>query len=83
MNKDKVLNLLRTHKAKLEIRFGVFNLVLFGLVTCNESIEISDVDYLVQYDDPSTSRCYFGVQFNLEDLLEYPVDRITNKALCT
>ncbi len=33
------------------------------------------------FDGPATSRRYFGVRFYLEDLLGYPVDLFTEKAL--
>ena len=35
----------------------------------------------MRFDGPATSRRYFGVQFYLEDLLERPVDLVTDKAL--
>ena len=41
----------------------------------------SDIDILVRFDRPGTSRAYFGVQFYLEDLLGRPVDLVTEKAL--
>ena len=41
----------------------------------------SDVDILVAFDGPATSRRYFGVQFYQEDLLGRPVDLVSEKAL--
>ena len=41
----------------------------------------SDVDVVVAFDGPATSKRYFGVQFYLEDLLGCPVDLVTEKAL--
>ena len=41
----------------------------------------SDIDILVRFDRPGTSKAYFGVQFYLEDLLGHPVDLVTEKAL--
>ena len=41
----------------------------------------SDVDILVGFDGPATSKRYFGVQFYIEDLLDRPVDLVTEKAL--
>lgn len=40
-----------------------------------------DVDILVDFDGPATSKRYFGVQFYLADLLGCPVDLVTEKAL--
>ena len=83
MNRDEVLKMLRAHKATLAQRFGVTNLALFGSVARNEMSDDSDIDILVRFDRPGTSKAYFGVQFYLEDLLGHPVDLVTEKALRT
>lgn len=81
MNRDEVLKVLRAHKPILAQRFGVSNLALFGSVARNEMSEDGDIDILIQFDRPATSKAYFGVQFYLEDLLGHPVDLVTDKAL--
>lgn len=81
MNRDEVLKVLRAHKAILTRRFGVTNLAVFGSAARNEMSSDSDIDILVRFDRPGTSKAYFGVQFYLEDLLGHPVDLVTDKAL--
>ena len=81
MNRAEVLDTLRTHKPTLAERFGVTELALFGSFARDEATDGSDVDILVRYDGPATSRSYFGVQFYLEDLLGRRVDLVTQKAL--
>lgn len=81
MNRDEVLDILRTHKPTLAEQFGVTELALFGSFARDQASERSDVDVLVRYDGPATSRSYFGVQFYLEDLLGRRVDLVTQKAL--
>ena len=81
MNRDEILKVLRAHKSTLSQRFGVTNLALFGSVARNEMSDDSDIDILVRFDRPGTSKTYFGVQFYLEDLLGRPVDLVTDKAL--
>ncbi|MCY4154692.1 MAG: nucleotidyltransferase family protein [Gammaproteobacteria bacterium] len=81
MNRDKVLDILRTHKAILAQRFGVSGLTLFGSVARDQANDDSDIDILVSYGKPATSKAYFGVQFYLEDLLGRQVDLVTDKAL--
>ncbi len=76
MNRDEVLKQLRTHKPILSQRFCVTNLPLFGSAACNEIPDDSDIDILVRFDQPGTSRAYFGVQFYLEELLGRPVDLV-------
>jgi predicted nucleotidyltransferase len=81
MNKATALRLLRDRKAYLEREFGVADLALFGSVARDEAGIGSDVDILVRFEGPATSKRYFGVQFYLEDLLGCPVDLVTDKAL--
>ncbi len=81
MNRDEVLSTLRVHKSALAERFGVTGLALFGSFARDQATEGSDVDILVRFDGPATSKTYFGVQFYIEDLLGRRVDLVTDKAL--
>lgn len=81
MNRDEVLNILRTHKPTLSERFGVTSLALFGSFARDQATERSDVDILVRFDRPATFESYFGVQFYIEDMLGLTVDLVTDKAL--
>lgn len=81
MNRQHVLELLRRNKPELQARFGVSALTLFGSTARDAAGERSDVDVLVAFDGPATSKRYFGVQFYLEDLLGRSVDLVSAKAL--
>lgn len=81
MDKDQTLALLAQHKPLLAERFGVRRLALFGSVARGTARADSDVDVLVGFDGPATSKRYFGVQFYLEDLLGREVDLVTEDAL--
>ena len=81
MNRDEALKLLRAHKTTLVQRFGVVDLALFGSIVRDQATDDSDVDILVRFDSPATSKRYFGVQFYIEDLFGRPVDLVTDKAL--
>ena len=81
MKKQLILDLLVRGKPELQARFGVTSLALFGSISRDEATDDSDVDILVAFDGPATSKRYFGVQFYLEDLLGCPVDLVTEKAL--
>ena len=81
MNRNATIECLRAHKATLAERFGVTSLALFGSAARDEADSDSDVDILVTFDGPATSRRYFGVLFYLEDLLGRQVDLVTDKAL--
>lgn len=81
MDRQHTLELLRSNKPELQARFGVTRLALFGSTVRDSATDDSDVDVLVDFDGPATSKRYFGVQFYLEDLLGRPVDLVTEKAL--
>lgn len=81
MNRDEVLDILRAHKPNLVERFGVMELALFGSFARDQATEKSDIDILVRFDCPATSKTYFGVQFYIEDMLGRTVDLVTDKAL--
>ncbi len=81
MKRLNALTLLRTIKPILAQQFGVTQLALFGSTARDEAGDDSDVDILVSFDGPATSKRYFGVQFYLEDQLGCPVDLVTEKSL--
>ena len=83
MSRNEAVALLRTHKETLANRFDVVEIGLFGSVARDQAGDNSDVDILVRFDGPATSKRYFGVQFYIEDLLHHRVDLVTHKELRT
>lgn len=81
MNKKDALAILTRLKPELTHRFGVTKLALFGSTARNEAKPGSDIDVVVAFDRPATSKLYFGVQFLLEDELGSSVDLVTEKAI--
>jgi len=81
MNCQQTLNILASLKPELETKFGVTRLALFGSTVRNEARADSDIDIVVAFDGPATSKKYFGVQFLLEDELGQSVDLVTEKAM--
>ena len=65
----------------MQSQLGVKRMALFGSTVRDEARDDSDVDILVDFDGPTISTQYFGVQFHLEDLPGRPVDLVTEKAL--
>ena len=80
LTREEVLRQLRKHKPELEEKFGVKTLVLYGSVARDDATADSDINLLVSFDGPTTSERFFGVQFYVEDLLECPVDLVTERA---
>ena len=81
MEKQQALDTLTQLKPELIKRFGITRLALFGSTVRNEAREDSDIDIIVSFDGPATSKQYFGVQFLLEDEFGQPIDLVTEKAL--
>jgi uncharacterized protein len=61
--------------------FGVRSLALFGSVARDEATESSDLDFLVEFEDPATFDRYMDLKFFLEDLFGKPVDLVTRRSL--
>jgi len=81
MDRQQAIELLGRSKPELEARFDVTRLALFGSTARDTATSDSDIDVLVAFNGPATSKRYFGVQFYLEDLLGRPVHLVTEKAL--
>ena len=81
IDRQQILDILASSKVELAARYGVTRLALFGSSVRNELRDTSDVDVVVAFDGPATSKRYFGVLFYLEDQLGRPVDLVTEKAL--
>ncbi len=81
MNRNQTLDILTRLKPELAKRFGVTRLALFGSTVRNEATEESDIDIVISFNAPATSKTYFGAQFLLEDELGKTVDLVTEKAL--
>ena len=81
MNRADALKQLKAHKARLSGEFGVEDIAVFDSLARDDAAAGSDIDILVRFDGPATSRRYFGLQFYLEDLLGCSVDLVTDKAL--
>ena len=81
MKKQQTLELLTKSKTFLQEKYGVEKLALFGSTARDTATENSDVDILVTFEGKADSKKYFGVLFYLEDILDCPVDLITETAL--
>ena len=80
MNRDEVLAFLTHHRAALR-QLGVKSLALFGSVARAEATANSDIDILVDLEQPVTFDQYMDIKFYLEDHLKASVDLVTWKSL--
>lgn len=78
---EDIRRTLQAHRQTLCGRFGVRSLALFGSVARREATEESDIDLLVQFDQPIGLFELFALQDELEAILGRPVDLGTIRSL--
>ena len=81
MNAEQTISLISSRMPELRQKFGVRTLGVFGSTVRGAARDNSDVDVLVDFEGPRNSANYFGLQFELEDLLGRDVDLVTTQAL--
>ena len=78
-NQDDVVKILKSKRTAYK-KYDVKSLALFGSAARNRLRKRSDVDILVQFNQPTWAN-YIGLKFYLEDLLGRDVDLVTPKGL--
>ena len=74
---DQLEAKLRDRAKQLRRDFAVSSLAVFGSVARGEARPDSDVDFLVQFEGTPTFDQYMNLKIFLEDLLDCPVDLVT------
>ena len=72
-SENPILDTLNTEMETMKSRFGVRTIGLFGSHARGEADRTSDIDILVEFDEPTFDR-YMDLKFFLEDLLGAEVD---------
>ena len=80
MKLNDVLAIIASHEDEIR-RHHVVTLSIFGSVARDEARSDSDIDMLVEFDQPATYDLYFALKEFLEAVLDHPVDLVTSKAL--
>ena len=79
---DKIRDILSQQMPKLAKNYGVVRLGLFGSFARNEQTPDSDLDILVEIDNPYMTLLQFiGLRHYLSDLLEIEVDLVERDTL--
>ena len=78
-NGNDVVKIIKSKRRMIK-RYGVKSLALFGSAARNRMRKNSDVDILVQFEQPTWSN-YIGLKFYLQDLLGREVDLVTLNGL--
>jgi excisionase family DNA binding protein len=77
---QRLLQVLREAAPDLRERFGVRKIGVFGSAARGEAGPESDVDILVEFEDPAFDR-YMDLKFYLEDLFGRPCDLVIEESL--
>ncbi len=80
MRRSDALRILAEHRLEIE-RFGVRTLSIFGSVARDEAGPESDVDILVEFEQPPRFQQYMGLKLFLEDILGASVDLASTRTL--
>jgi predicted nucleotidyltransferase len=78
---EDIRRTLLRHKAELKQRFKVKNLGVFGSYVRGEQKRQSDVDVLVEFEEPIGLFEFMELEMFLTDLLGVKVDLVSKKAL--
>ena len=82
MNRSQTIQILATLKPDLVKRFGVIRLALFDSVVLDETRPDNDIEIIVSFDGPATTKKFSGVLFSLEDSLGHPIDLVLENSMC-
>ncbi len=81
MNIYEVLKNNRDEILQLAAKYGAYNVRIFGSVARGEADANSDVDFLVEMEPGKSLFDLGGLLMDLQDLLGYRVDIVTEKGL--
>ena len=76
----KAIEILRDHEQEIKKRFAVRRIGLFGSFVRGEETKESDIDILVEFEDP-TFRNFMNLAFYLEDIFSRRVDLLTPEGI--
>jgi predicted nucleotidyltransferase len=76
----EIINILKDHEKEIRLQFGVRKIGVFGSYVRGENTEDSDIDILVEFDEPTYHNFMALIEF-LESLFNKKVDLVTNNSL--
>jgi len=75
-----VMETLKQHEREIKERYGVRRIGVFGSYVRGEQKEASDIDILVEFDEPTFDN-FMNLSFYLEGLFGKKVDLITTRGM--
>lgn len=81
MNLDEIKKILKEHKSRLEHKYHVSTLGIFGSYVCDEQANDSDFDILVDFTAPIGLFEFIDLEEKLSKLVCTRVDLVSRSAL--
>lgn len=81
MTLNKIKETIKQHKPELEYRFKVKEIGLFGSYVRGEKSKGSDIDILVEFNEPIGLFEFMDLEEYLNELIGIKVDLVSKKAL--
>jgi predicted nucleotidyltransferase len=78
---EDLLKAKREEILRVCAKYGAYNVRVFGSVARSEADEQSDIDFLVELEAGRTLFDLGGLQYDLEQLLGFRVDVVTERGL--
>ena len=82
-NLEKIMSILKEHKAELKERYGAREIGIFGSYVRGEYKEKSDLDILVEFEEDAKIGLlkFVNLENYLSDLIGFKVDLVEKSAL--
>ena len=82
-NLERIISILKEHKAKLKEKYGVKEIGIFGSYVSGEYKEKSDIDILVEFEEDAKIGLlkFVNLENYLSDLIGVKVDLVEKSAL--
>src|SRR3990172_11912131 len=78
---EEIKETIKLHKEDLKKEYGVKEIGIFGSYVRGEQKEISDIDILIELEQPVGFVKFLKLEKRISDLLGVKVDLVTKKAL--
>jgi predicted nucleotidyltransferase len=76
----EIIEILKDHENEIRSQYGVRKIGVFGSYVRGENTEDSDIDILVEFDEPTYQHFMDLIDF-LEHLFNKKIDLVTNNSL--
>ncbi|MDW8185735.1 MAG: nucleotidyltransferase family protein [Anaerolineae bacterium] len=78
---EEILEILNAHREELAAPYGVRRMEIFGLCARREAGPESDLDLLVEFEEPPGMFRFLALEHRLSERLGVRVERVTREAL--